>query len=112
MRVCLQYVGASKQLSAAFIPSLIGTPVAARSIVVDRDYRGPERRADEDAPEDVAPVRLTRKYAEAINGVDLSHNDVGDRMPLPARDARLLVAEGWAEPERSRSSDRIRRRRP
>jgi hypothetical protein len=46
----------------------------------------------------VTPVRLTHKYAEAIDGVDLSGRDVGDRLPLPPREARLLIAEGWAEP--------------
>ena len=44
------------------------------------------------------PVRLTRKYAEAIDGVDLSGNQVGDLLDLSARDARMLIAEGWAAP--------------
>ena len=43
-------------------------------------------------------VRLTRKYAEKIDGVDLSKNQVGDLMDLPTRDARMLIAEGWAAP--------------
>ena len=41
-------------------------------------------------------VRLTHKYAEAIDGVDLSHVDIGDDVRLPLREAALLVAEGWA----------------
>jgi hypothetical protein len=41
-------------------------------------------------------VRLTRKYAEAINGIKLSGYVVGDRLRLPERDAALLIAEGWA----------------
>lgn len=49
-------------------------------------------------------VRLTRKYAEKIDGVDLSRNQVGDLMALPRRDARMLIAEGWAAPcERGRA---------
>jgi len=46
----------------------------------------------------VCPVRLTRKYAEVIDDIDLTGREVGDRLPLPTRDARLLIAEGWAEP--------------
>jgi hypothetical protein len=42
-------------------------------------------------------VRLTHKYAEVINGLDLSQREVGDRLPLPSHDARMLIAEGWAE---------------
>lgn len=66
-------------------------------------YRGPERRVDEVAVE-VEPVRLTHKYAEVIDGVDLSTRHVGDRLPLPPRDASLLIGEGWAErvPNRQR----------
>jgi hypothetical protein len=63
----------------------------------DTGYHGPERRHDS-APHEVSPVRLTRKYAEAIDGINLAGRDVGDRVPLPPRDAELLIAEGWAEP--------------
>lgn len=66
----------------------------------DRDgpgYSGPERRSLP-SPVEVAPVRLTHKYAETIDGIDLSRREVGERLPLPARDARMLIAEGWAEP--------------
>jgi hypothetical protein len=42
-------------------------------------------------------VRLTRKLAERIDGIDLSHSHVGDVLCLPWRDAALIVAEGWAE---------------
>jgi hypothetical protein len=45
-------------------------------------------------------VRLTRKLAEQIDGVDLSHNDVGTLMELPDRKAHLLIAEGWALEDR------------
>lgn len=44
-------------------------------------------------------VRLTRKFAEVIDGVDLSQNQVGDRLELSDRDAQVLIAEGWAAPE-------------
>ena len=47
---------------------------------------------------DGVPVRLTRKYSEVIDGVDLSHSKVGDRLHLPRREASLLIAEGWATP--------------
>jgi hypothetical protein len=65
-------------------------------------YRGPERRSD-DAQSAIEAVRLTRKYADVIDGVDLSDCHVGDRLPLPPRDARVLLAEGWAERAPSRN---------
>jgi hypothetical protein len=43
-------------------------------------------------------VRLIRKFAECLNGVDLSKHRVGDSLDLCPKDARMLVAEGWAEP--------------
>ena len=42
-------------------------------------------------------VRLTRKFAERIDGVDLSQYVVGDTISLSHHDADLLVAEGWGE---------------
>ena len=42
-------------------------------------------------------VRLTRKLAEQIDGIDLSGSHVGDTLMLNAHDADLIVAEGWAE---------------
>ena len=41
-------------------------------------------------------IRLTRKFAETIDGIDLSHHVVGDVFNLSRPDAQLLVAEGWA----------------
>ncbi len=41
-------------------------------------------------------VRLTRKLAQVIDGVDLSRRRVGDLLDLPQHDADLLLAEGWA----------------
>ena len=52
----------------------------------------PSRRAG-----DIATVRLTRKLAESIDGIDLSNRQVGDLILLPSHSARLLIAEGWAE---------------
>lgn len=43
-------------------------------------------------------VKLTRKLAEHIDGVDLSRHEVGDIFDIPVIDAHLLIAEGWAEP--------------
>jgi hypothetical protein len=45
----------------------------------------------------VIAVRLTRKLADMIDGVDLSASRVGQVLHLPWRDAWLLIAEGWAE---------------
>lgn len=45
-------------------------------------------------------VRLRRKLAEKIDGIDLSNHEVGDVIDLPERKARMLVAEGWGVIER------------
>lgn len=45
-------------------------------------------------------VRLLRKLAEEIDGVDLSHNQVGDVIDLPLHKGLMLIAEGWAIYER------------
>ena len=45
-------------------------------------------------------VRLTRKLAQEIDGIDLSEHAVGDVLDLPAPDAQLMMAEQWAFPER------------
>lgn len=42
-------------------------------------------------------VRLTRKFADLINGVDLSRAHTGETLDLSEREAALLMAEGWAE---------------
>ena len=46
--------------------------------------------------DDVVSVRLLRKYAATIDGVNLENAAVGDRLDLPPRDASILIAEGWA----------------
>lgn len=56
-------------------------------------------------------VRLTQKFSEQINGVDLSKAHTGDTLDLTDRDARTLIAEGWAEflagkPGRDRAHDK------
>ena len=43
-------------------------------------------------------VRLTRKLADRLDGVDLSNRSVGDVFEMPASEARLLLAERWAVP--------------
>ena len=54
-------------------------------------------------------VRLVRKLALLIDDIDLSKRQVGDVLNLPTHEARLLIAEGWAErvddPRRSQAAD-------
>jgi len=45
-------------------------------------------------------LRLIKKFAERIDGIDLSPYTTGDTLDLEGADARLLLAEGWAIPER------------
>lgn len=42
-------------------------------------------------------IRLTRKLALRLNGLDLSGINVGDVIFLPEPDAAMLLREGWAE---------------
>jgi hypothetical protein len=51
-------------------------------------------------------VRLTRKLANLIDGVDLSQLHAGDELELSDRDARLLILEGWASAADSPPNDR------
>ena len=55
-------------------------------------------------------VRLTKKLAESIDGVALHGHEVGDLLDLQASEARLLLAEQWAIPER-RLKERTAERR-
>jgi hypothetical protein len=41
-------------------------------------------------------VWLTKKYAEIIDDVDLTAAHIGDVIEVSRRDARMLIAEGWA----------------
>jgi hypothetical protein len=43
-------------------------------------------------------VRLTKKLAEVVNGIDISFCSEGDVIELPEAHALLLIAERWAEP--------------
>ena len=81
-----------------------------------------ERRAHP-RPHETEAVRLIRKYAEMIDGVNLEEAEVGDRLELPKREAEVLIAEGWAErasderrvrllPRRALAADNSRRRKP
>lgn len=54
-------------------------------------------------------VRLTRKLAEQIDGVNLAGRRVGDVINLPEREANLLLAEQWAQLVRAQH---VRRRAP
>ena len=62
-------------------------------------------------------VRLVRKLADRLDGIDVSGHSSGDILELSRRDAELLIAERWAEPEAAaagqqrywrRAEDRIR----
>lgn len=46
-------------------------------------------------------VRLTRKFANMINGIDLSRARMGEELLVSPGDAEILVAEGWAVPIQS-----------
>jgi len=43
-------------------------------------------------------VRLIKKFADIIDGVDLRGRSVGDLLNLKPREAKLLLAEQWAVP--------------
>ena len=44
-------------------------------------------------------VRLIKKFAQMIDGIDLSAFEPGDVLDLERSEARLLIVEGWAVPE-------------
>jgi hypothetical protein len=45
-------------------------------------------------------IRLTRKLADQMDGIDLKGQEVGSLLDLPEAEASLLVAEDWAILER------------
>jgi hypothetical protein len=45
----------------------------------------------------VTSIRLIKKLAAVLNGIDVSALKVGDIIDLPDTAARVMVAEGWAE---------------
>lgn len=42
-------------------------------------------------------IRLIKKLAPIINGIDLSKVKVGDVIEVPNAVAQMLIREGWAE---------------
>jgi len=42
-------------------------------------------------------VKLVRKFANVLNGVDLSTIKVGDLVDLLPYQAQMLILEGWAK---------------
>jgi hypothetical protein len=42
-------------------------------------------------------IRLTRKLAGRLDGIDVSNQQVGDIIELPDKAGAMLIAEGWAE---------------
>jgi hypothetical protein len=50
-------------------------------------------------------IKLIRKLALQIDGIDISTRRVGDVFNLAPHDAETLIAEGWAEavPQRVRA---------
>ncbi len=42
-------------------------------------------------------IRLVRKFANILNGIDLSNLKVGDVVDMAPHHAAMLVAEGWAQ---------------
>jgi hypothetical protein len=51
-------------------------------------------------------VRLTRKLADFLDGVDVSDRRVGDVFELPTVEAHLLILESWAQPHISSNKSR------
>jgi hypothetical protein len=77
------------------LPLMDWTPRKPKSSP-DQSPRQERWTADAGADE-IASVRLIRKYADILDGVNLQTAKVGDRLDLPRRDADVLIAEGWAE---------------
>lgn len=46
-------------------------------------------------------VRLTRKFANFIDGIDLRKVKSGDALDLSPDEARILIAEGWGRADDS-----------
>lgn len=59
-------------------------------------YSGEERRRGERRQS--VRLRLVRKLADYLDGIDLTAYNVGDVFDLPHRHAELLIIEGWALP--------------
>jgi hypothetical protein len=52
-------------------------------------------------------IRLTRKLAARLNGVDVSKFKVGDLLELPDVQALMLVKEGWAVVETAKKDAEV-----
>ncbi len=57
---------------------------------------GPEIRVKTASEETGVRLLLVRKFADRVDGVDLSGHLPGDVLTVPPHDAALLIAEGWA----------------
>src|SRR5690349_7855426 len=53
-------------------------------------------------------VRLIRKLADQLDGVNVSQQRVGDVLDLRPEQARVLVAEGWATSNERRQTSAAR----
>jgi len=51
-------------------------------------------------------VWLSRKLAEFVDGIDLRPHHVGEAFDLEFPEAQLLIAEGYAAPDRRMRRDR------
>ena len=54
-------------------------------------------------------VRLTKRFAEMINGVDLSRVCAGEIIDVSPRDAGILLAEEWAMTVQDAAAEQPRR---
>ena len=50
-------------------------------------------------------VRLTKKLAKQLDGIDVSARQEGDLLDLSPREATVLIEEGWAMLERRERSE-------
>lgn len=57
-------------------------------------------------------VKLTKRFAEFIDGVNLSRAKPGDVLDLPPREAGILLAEEWALPVDGELSKIVQTPRP
>ena len=48
----------------------------------------------------VTRIRLAKKLAAVLNGIDVSSLHVGDIIELPDSAAHMMIAEGWAALDR------------
>ena len=104
-------------------PQMDWERTSKRKSIADEPARSEQgHHRNQRRPDETASVRLIRKYAEMIDGVNLEEAEVGDRLELSKHDADVLIAEGWAErapderrvrllPRRAHAADTPRRRK-